>query len=119
MGFYFIASSPVRQLSAMPLNHTHVKLTWNKPNDRNEYIHSYFVTLRNLSSNNIVTNFTIPVGTTSLMVKSLMGNTQYTFDVIAVSIFNGKQLNSNTTHTDVITPIGSEFKIFTNVILLT
>lgn len=111
---YFIASSRVQQLQAVPLNYSHVRLTWNKPNSRNDFITSYFVTLRDPSANT-VTNFTVPTPTTSLMVEALTGNTMYTFDVMAVSMFNGKQLNSNITSTSVTTPTGSEFNKLTFV----
>ena len=106
--FVIVASSPVRQLSAMHMNYTHVKLSWNKPNERNNFIASYLVILRNPPANT-ANNFTVPTPRTSLIIEALTGNTLYMFDVIAVTMFNGKLLNSNVTSTSVTTQTGSKF----------
>ena len=106
MGF-FTASSQVYQLQATPVNYSHVQLSWNKPRNRSEYITAYLVTLRDPSAKTAM-NFTVPSPTTSLMVEGLTGNTMYRFNVIAVSMFNGEQLYSNVTSTQVTTPSGSE-----------
>ena len=96
---------------AEALNYTHVNLSWSKPNSRNEYITSYFVTMRDNSAKT-VTNFTVTAPDTSLMVEALTGNTLYNFDVVVISVFIGEQLISNVTSTHVITPTGGEFDKF-------
>ena len=97
----------MQHLSAVPLDHSHIRLSWSKPNARNDYVASYLVTLRNPSVNTD-TNFTVPAPNTSLVVEALTGNTMYRFSVIAVTVFNGEQLNSNATSTTVTTHTGSK-----------
>ena len=115
MGF-FTASSQVRQLQATTVNHSHVWLSWNKPHNRSEYITTYLVILRDPSAKT-ATNFTVPSPDTSLMVGALTGNTMYNFDVIAVTVFNGEQLYSNVTSTQVTTQTGREYNKLTAFML--
>lgn len=109
--FITTASPPVRQLSATTLNYSHVNLSWNKPSSINDYITSYFVKLQSSLADD-VKNFTVHAPNTSLLVEVLIGNTQYTFDVTAITVFNGNRLDSNVTSVSITTPTGSEFSIF-------
>jgi len=63
-------------------------------------------------STDTVTNFTVPVPSTSLVVQTLTGNNEYAFNVTAVSMFRDMQLYSNVTSVSVATPTGSEFYKF-------
>ena len=93
------------------MNYSHVKLSWSRPNERNNFIASYLVILRDPSANT-ASNFTVSAPRTSIVVEALTGNTMYTFDVVAVTVFNGKLLNSNVTSTSVTTQTGSKLCTF-------
>ena len=107
MFFTNVASSPVLQLSAVPLNYSHMQLSWNKPRYRSDHIDLYRVILRNPVANTTI-NFIVDAPNTSLVVQALTGDTMYSFDVVAITMFNGEYLNSNVTSRTITTQTGSK-----------
>lgn len=111
---FYIASSPVRQLSLSPVNYTHVSLTWRRPGDRNNYVTSYNVTLKQTATNTIREFI---VQSRSLTIGNLTGNTPYTIDVFSMSVFGNDTLLSNASSANFITPTGREFcAVFLHII---
>ena len=92
----------------MTLNYNHIELSWSRPRERNDFIASYLVTLNNPSTNT-ATNYTVSAPSTSLVVEALTGNTMYSFNVVAVTVFSREVLNSNVTSTTATTETGSKF----------
>ena len=99
------------------MNYSHIRLSWSRPSERNDFIASYLVILRN-PSGNTDKNFTVSAPSTSLVLEALTGNTMYSVNVIAVTVFNGELLNSNVTSTTVTTQTGSKLILFISVIFL-
>jgi len=106
MSIFYIASSPVRQLSLSPINYTHVRLIWRRPGDWSNYVTSYNVTLKHTDTNSIREFI---VQSTSLIIGNLTGNTPYTVDVSTISVFGIDTLLSNSSSENIITPTGREF----------
>ena len=98
----------------MPLNYSHMQLSWNKPSKRNNYVYLYWVTLRNHVAD-ATRNFTsLLAPNTSLVVEALTRNTLYSFDVVAITVFKGEVLNSNVTSITITTQPGSKFSSMIN-----
>ena len=106
MFILYIASPPVRQLSLSPVNYTHVRLNWRRPGNWNNYVMAYNITLKNTATN--ATREFI-VQSTSITIGDLTGNTPYSVDVLAMSVFGNDTFLSNASSVDFITPTGREF----------
>jgi len=75
-----------------------------RPRDRNNYITSYIVRLKQTATNSI-REVTVQ-SPLRITIGNLTGNTLYAVDVIAISVFNNETLLSNESSIDFTTETG-------------